>query len=147
MNCHPAGDRALLEEQPPLNDGKKRASKDYKANAPSSLCSALGELVPFHFGRRRRRNKPRRKFVGMRGEIKYGTESSTPSVVAKTHTSLCHENAEKGCGKKQARQRAFLFYIHEFSCPPLYFIALPLRPAASSSRAAPHGRTQDSRIA
>ena len=121
---------------------RPRTIKRMPPSPPSALLWGIGAISFW----RRRRNKPRRKFVGMRGneggEIKYGTESSTPSVVAKTHTSLCHENAEKGCGKKQARQRAFLFYIHEISCPPLYFIALPLRLAASSSRAAPHGRTR-----
>ena len=117
---------------------------------PSAFLWGIGAISFW----RRRRNKPRRKFVGMRGneggEIKYGTESSAflSSPLQKRTRPPCHENAEKGCGKKQARQsRAFLFYIHEISCPPLYFIALPLRPAASSSRAAPHGRTQDSRIA
>ena len=71
--------------QPPLNDGKKRASKDYKANAPRG--GGTGELVPFHFGETSRgenlsRNKERKeKGKEMRGKIKYGTESSSLSVV------------------------------------------------------------------
>ena len=49
--------------------------------SPSALLWGIGAISFW----RRRRNKPRRKFVGMRGneggEIKYGTESSAPSVV------------------------------------------------------------------
>ena len=46
--------------------------------------------------------------------------------------------SKKGAAKSRREEGPFLFYIHEISCPPLYFIASqahsPLTPSARRTK-------------